>query len=286
MEFVFVIPREELFVDCTPHGLQLFQDESSDNGDALARARSGEDHFRDAVERTGFFVERSYAERTPALKQVIPYTLVVRRGSSADQPEIFRLTRTKAGGEARLHNKISIGVGGHIEPVDLPAPGAPFTGVASTGEPANRDSLTPQAAPGGRPQADEPAPRDPIPGATRREVIEEELDVSGPWRLSALGLINDDTNSVGAVHVGLVQLLEVSGAVSVRETDQLVGQFSPLPQLLEEVAAGANYESWSSLILPHLGPILTAPDFFQLPTAAPHAPSPPTGTASTAAPRT
>ncbi len=283
MEFVFVIPREELFVDCTPHGLQLFQDESSANGDALMRARSSEDHFRDAVERTGFFVERSYAERTPALKQVIPYTLVVRQGCSADQPEVFRLTRTKAGGEARLHNKISIGVGGHIEPVDLPAPEAPFTG-----SPVSRGSLTPQAAPGGRSNADEPAPRDPIPGATRREVIEEELDVSGPWRLSALGLINDDTNSVGAVHVGLVQLLEVSGAVSVRETEQLVGRFSPLPELLEEVAAGANYESWSSLILPHLGPILTAPDFFQLSTAAPstRASSAPTGTARTAAPRT
>lgn len=259
MEFVFVIPREELFVDCTPHGLQLFEDESFANEKSLANPgeQADEAHFRDVVERTGFFVERSYAERTPALKQVIPYTLVVRRGSSTDQPEVFRLTRTKAGGEARLHNKISIGVGGHIEPVDLPAPGAPFTGEASA----------PRT--GGQPVGDSPAPRDPIPGATRREVLEEELDVSGPWRLSALGLINDDTNSVGAVHVGLVQLLEVSGAVSVRETEQLLGRFTPLPELLDEVASGANYESWSSLILPRLGPILTAPDFFQLESTAP-----------------
>lgn len=241
MEFVFVVAREEIFPECTPHGLELFR-ESLPTGTPPAEGARSEADFRDTLERSGFFVEREYAERTPAFKQVIPYTLVMRR-TDAGEPEVFRLRRTRAGGEARLHDKLSIGVGGHIEPVDLPrATTATEAGV-----------LTPHS------QADGPAPRslrDPIPGATRREVLEEELEVEGAWRLHSLGLINDDTNPVGAVHVGLVQILEVEGAVRVRETEQMEGLFVPLAELLAELAAGANFETWSSLIIPHLEDVL------------------------------
>ena len=243
MEFVFVVAREEIFPESTPHGLEIFR-ESLPTLDSSAESARSEADFRDSLERSGFFVEREYAERTPALKQVIPYTLVMRR-KDAGTPEVFRLRRTRAGGEARLHDKLSIGVGGHIEPVDLP--GAQKMTAAGV--------ITPHS------EANGPAPRslrDPIPGATRREVLEEELEVEGAWRLHSLGLINDDTNPVGAVHVGLVQILEVEGAVRVRETEQLEGLFVPLAELLEELAAGANYETWSSLILPHLGDVLAA----------------------------
>ena len=238
MEFVFVVPRQVLFLDCTPHGLQLFQDTSPAAGtskqgsnipaapenrrDGLQPNKKSTDselEFQKIVEGCGFFVERDYAERTPALKQVIPYTIVFRRDDQGI-PQIFRLVRTKAGGEARLHNKLSIGVGGHIEPVDLPsAHRSPRTPKQSDGLGRQASAEHPSA---GLPES-APHPRNPIPGATRREVLEEELDVSGPWQLHAVGLINDDTNPVGAVHVGLVQLLEVSGEVRVRETEQLIG---------------------------------------------------------------
>ena len=243
MEFVFVVAREEIFPESTPHGLELFG-ETLPTGNSSAEGARSEADFRDTLERSGFFVEREYAERTPAFKQVIPYTLVMRL-SDAEKPEVFRLRRTRAGGEARLHDKLSIGVGGHIEPVDLPG----AKGLTSL------DVLTPHSP------ADGPVPRslrDPIPGATRREVLDEELEVEGPWRLHSLGLINDDTNPVGAVHVGLVQILEVEGAVRVRETEQLEGLFVPLAELQEELAAGANFETWSSLIIPHLGDVLAA----------------------------
>ncbi|MFT7676627.1 MAG: putative NUDIX family phosphoesterase [Planctomycetota bacterium] len=241
MEFVFVVAREEIFPECTPHGLELFN-ESLPTGDSPAEGARSEADFRNTLERAGFFVEREFAERTPAFKQVIPYTLVMRR-TDVGLPEVFRLRRTRAGGEARLHDKLSIGVGGHIEPVDLPG---------AQGQPS-LEVLTPHTP------ADGPAPRslrDPIPGATRREVLEEELEVEGAWRLHSLGLINDDTNPVGAVHVGLVQILEVEGAVRVRETEQLEGLFVPLAELQEELSSGANFETWSSLIIPHLGDVL------------------------------
>ena len=211
MEFVLVIPRTELFPECTPHGLASFG------------AGFEEEKFWEALDNHGHFVEREYAERTPSLKQVIPYALVVRRGTTPGG-EVLCLRRTKNGGEARLHDKLSIGVGGHINPVD--------------------DSKSASGGKGSR--------RACIVNATRREVAEEELAIEGPWGLNSVGLLNDDTNPVGAVHVGLVQVVTVEGDVAVRETDQLEGSFATLEQLQEQLRAGANFETWSSLLIPHL----------------------------------
>jgi len=202
MEFVFVVPRKALFPECYPHGFTRF-------GDGL-----GEDAFHGIVEEHGFFVERAYAERTPSLKQVIPYTIVTRDG------EVFLLRRNANGGESRLFNKLSIGVGGHINPVDLPTDGE--------------------------------ARRNPIPAATRREVAEEELEIIGTFGVQAAGILNDDSNPVGAVHVGLVQVLTVDGTVAVRETDQLEGRFVSLAEIESLLDGDANLETWSSLLIPHL----------------------------------
>ena len=66
MEFVFVVPRGDLFPDCYPHGLVPFGEECS------------LESFERAVVEYGFFVERPRAEVEPAWKQVIPYTALVR----------------------------------------------------------------------------------------------------------------------------------------------------------------------------------------------------------------
>ncbi len=64
------------------------------------------------VAREGRFVRRGDAEEDPSHKQVIPY-LVLRDGE-----RWFLMRRTKAGGDARLHDAWSIGVGGHLNPGD------------------------------------------------------------------------------------------------------------------------------------------------------------------------
>jgi predicted NUDIX family phosphoesterase len=51
-------------------------------------------------------------ERDASFKQVIPY-LVLRDG-----PRYFLMRRTRAGGDERLHDRWSIGVGGHLNPGD------------------------------------------------------------------------------------------------------------------------------------------------------------------------
>lgn len=214
MEFVFVVPRAELFRDCYPQGLVRF-------GATFPQAE-----FEDVLGRAGFFVEREHAERNPDWKQVIPYSVVVREG------EVLLLERLARGGERRLHGKLSIGVGGHVNPEDMP-----------------EDSIVGPRAAGARPS--------PIPGCTRRE-IDEELDIRGPWRARPVGILNDDSNPVGAVHVGLVQVIVAQGAVEVRERDALDGRFVTPDALRARLDSGANLETWSEFLVRHLDEILPA----------------------------
>ena len=65
-----------------------------------------------AIEEHGRFEPRPRMEEDPSFKQIIPY-LVLRDG-----PRWFLMQRTKAGGDARLHDRWSIGVGGHLNPGD------------------------------------------------------------------------------------------------------------------------------------------------------------------------
>jgi predicted NUDIX family phosphoesterase len=238
MEFVFVIPRPNLFPESYPHGVQFFDEGKSK--DAVETGTTAE-AFATCVREHGFFVEREYAERTPALKQVIPYSLVVRQGDG-EGPEVLCLRRTKAGGEARLHDKLSIGVGGHINPVDMQteSPGA-SSDSPNEGYTQRRDGS------------------DPIAAATRREVAEEELSIEGPYTVHRVGLLNDDSNSVGAVHVGLVQVIAVNGPVAIREVDQLEGSFVSVAELRRLDATGANFETWSSLLLSELDHLVSIP---------------------------
>ena len=68
--------------------------------------------FLATVATEGRFEPRSAMEEDPSFKQVIPY-LVLRDGE-----RYFLMRRTRAGGDARLHDLWSIGVGGHLNPGD------------------------------------------------------------------------------------------------------------------------------------------------------------------------
>ncbi|MBI2172971.1 MAG: NUDIX domain-containing protein [Candidatus Aenigmarchaeota archaeon] len=66
----------------------------------------------DAIRKSGFFTDRAAAENEPAMKQIIPYIVFSRDGM------LFTMRRLEKGGEKRLHNKTSIGIGGHINHED------------------------------------------------------------------------------------------------------------------------------------------------------------------------
>jgi predicted NUDIX family phosphoesterase len=96
VEHVLVIPRAALMDDpgwlgVTSHNL---------------------DGFEKLVAREGRFKPRPEMEVDRRWKQVIPY-LVLRDGE-----RYFLMRRTRAGGDARLHNRYSIVVGGHLNPGD------------------------------------------------------------------------------------------------------------------------------------------------------------------------
>ncbi|MEO8437497.1 MAG: hypothetical protein ABI562_03500 [Chloroflexota bacterium] len=95
-ERVFVVPRSAVIDDAGWHGIRT---------DDL-------DGFVAALERDGRYEPRDLMERDPEYKQVIPY-LVLRDGD-----RYFLMQRTTAGGDARLHGRYSIGVGGHLNPGD------------------------------------------------------------------------------------------------------------------------------------------------------------------------
>ena len=99
MEFVYVVKRHDLFERRFPHGLEVLDEAATADVTGRIRAR-------------GFFVERRHAETDATLKQIIPYCVVVRGG------DVFLTRRTSKGGDARLFGKRSIGIGGHINPVD------------------------------------------------------------------------------------------------------------------------------------------------------------------------
>lgn len=86
-------------------------------------------------------------------------------------------------------------------------------------------------------------------GGLRRE-WDEELVASFAPRFQLVGLLNDDTTDVGAVHLGAVYVADASGRpVAIRETDKLVGRF------VDGAAVSAvqdRLETWSRLVFDHL----------------------------------
>ena len=73
----------------------------------------GAEPYLAVIEREGRFSPRDAMETDPRFKQVIPYLVLRDRGG------YFLMRRTRAGADARLHDRFSIGVGGHLNPGDV-----------------------------------------------------------------------------------------------------------------------------------------------------------------------
>lgn len=143
-------------------------------------------------------------EQDPTFKQIIPYLIFMH------DDRFFLMQRKGTASEARLQNKVTLGIGGHIRKEDM-------QGI------------------------------DIIDWA-RRE-FEEEIDYRGSYQTIPLGILNDDTNDVGRVHLGLVLLVQGdSDKIAIRSELQS-GSLVSYEECCQRLDA---MESWSQIILPHL----------------------------------
>ncbi len=79
----------------------------------------------------------------------------------------------------------------------------------------------------------------------------EELEADWEPEFELIGLLNDDSNPVGAVHLGVVFSVDARGReVDVREHDKLVGAFAGADELAE---SRHRMETWSQLVADALG---------------------------------
>lgn len=126
------------------------------------------------------FKERDLVEKDPNFKQLIPYILINCKG------RLFSYVRGKAGGENRLHDFRSLGIGGHINDND---------GNFSTCQ-----------------------PKQIYDNGLLRELTEEvkiDSKILTPIRkmpetaFKPLAFIYDGSTNVGEVHLGVVHLISI-----------------------------------------------------------------------------
>ena len=165
------------------------------------------------------FLPRSQVEEDARWQQIIPYLIF------ENDSKIFLMRRKAGHTDRRLANMYSIGVGGHINKSDIKKSLRKNSGQANS-----------QRVKGGE--------ENRILNWARRE-FEEEIDYSGKYKSEFLGLINDDSNDVGLVHLGLV--IKLTGdldKISVRD-EHRSGELVDLSEI------GKHYkrmETWSRIV--------------------------------------
>jgi predicted NUDIX family phosphoesterase len=151
---------------------------------------------------------RSIAETDPTHKQWIPYGLI-------REPSGRWACYRRRGTETRLTGSRSVGIGGHINPIDAPspqAPGSPWRSLLWNG--------------------------------FLRELA-EELPAAVPGQTQFLGLIHESNSPVGRVHIGVVFLHTTTTPLPMEP-----GELAPLEWLPHPSSPNCtDLELWSHLAL-------------------------------------
>ena len=171
-ELVFAIPTVELWELITYKEVGLIKE----NSEVLKE-----------VVQNGLFRKRSELEEDPSFKQIIPYAIISHKESFC----LFK--RTSGQTETRLHNKFSLGVGGHMNP-------------GSSKESKEQYLIN----------------------ELKREFFEEVklLNACLIEEIEFVGFINDDSISVGSVHIGLLYNIHLSSKdVVINEMDKMTADW-------------------------------------------------------------
>ncbi len=151
---------------------------------------------------------RGEMEQDPNFKQLIPY-VIFRYTDNSGGDWLFHYRRGTGQGEARLHRKRSVGIGGHVS-------------------------------------VDDAGQADPYSEGMRRELAEEVI-IDTPYRERCVGLINDDQTEVGKVHLGVVHVFDVERpTIRPLESEIMDAGFATPIELLDDLD---SFESWSQICL-------------------------------------
>jgi predicted NUDIX family phosphoesterase len=209
-EIIVVVNRKKLF-----NNEELaFQGSTSDKEVVNAIMLNMDKHYR-SMRRGGIkeanTPKANNAELNFDYKQPIPY-IVIRRGN-----QYFVTERLQGGGESRLHGKLSMGIGGHMNPLEYE-----YYSINKV-----------------------------ILENTIRELNEEiSITGNGEYNIETVGLINDDLDDVGRVHIGILGflVLEEGTEVTVKEKEQLAGHWYTLDQLKSEEVY-SRLENWGKIVV-------------------------------------
>lgn len=159
---------------------------------------------------------RGEAEENRDYKQPIPYSIVLN-----ERGEVFVYIRggsNSAAGETRLHEKLSIGVGWHLE-------------------------------------REEEGLKNPLKDGLVRELEEEiALKAENVTDIFPIWYINDDRNDVGEVHIGISYLVKTKDFSPAMEDWELAEwEFMSYEVLMQLAKSGKyNVETWTELLIPVL----------------------------------
>lgn len=159
----------------------------------------------------GVFRPRNILEEDSSYKQIIPYAVICYGN------EVYMFRRLNKQTEARLHNKCSLGVGGHMNPY---------------GDKIDIDYLHHEL---------------------EREMHEEVKLGEGCEivDMKPVGFINDDLSEVGKVHLGVLYHIIVSNNhIEINETEKMTGEWVAISDLTKYYS---NMETWSQLYCKLIG---------------------------------
>ena len=122
------------------------------------------------------------------------------------EDSIFLMQRKDSSSEQRLKNKLSIGIGGHIRQEDI--------STKSIFDWAERE-------------------------------FHEEIDYNSDFKSEIIGILNDDSNSVGRVHLGVVFLLTGDSDQIKIKSELKSGLLVPTKDLQELIP---KMETWSQIV--------------------------------------
>lgn len=168
-------------------------------------SRERAEAIRAIANRGRKFLSRAIAETDETHKQIIPY-IAICHGENH-----LVLKRSSKQSEARLHNKLSLGIGGHINDEEVNA-GA----------------------------------TDLVQAGMLRE-LREEITLAGHYVATLTGVIYDPSTAVGRVHLGIVFRIDCdSPEFTLGEPDLMTGEWVERKNLQ---ALMPSMETWSQILV-------------------------------------